>query len=678
MSENRIPVGTMVGEYQIVEKIGDGGMGEVYLAVHPVIGKRVAIKILRPEVARDEDLVNRFVTEARSVNSIEHQNIIDVFAFGRLEDGRHYYVMEYLNGLSLEELLEQRERLPLAEVVPIVQQIADAVDAAHERHIIHRDLKPENIYLVPRRSGRYRVVVLDFGIAKLNFGPHRTASGLVMGTPLYMSPEQCLGRNLDHRTDVYALGTICYRALAGRLPFEGESVQVVMCQQISTMAAAPSRYGAEPAADAIVLRALDKNPLRRYDTLNEMVAELATVAGLPSITGMGHQAARREGIPKTDDWCEITKPVNMRPVGPRGKAKRGKRARALAVGGTTASMKALAPIRLEGHTQSIQRVVYCPAGGLLASAGDDHTVRLWSYEGKQLAVFQGHTDKVEQLAFSPFGHLLASSGGDGRIIIWSIYGGSKLREFRGHKGRVNSLAFSPEGEQLISGGADGGIRLWTVSNSNCQMMAGHTSPVRAVAFSPSGRAIASASDDRTVRLWKDDSGQRVVLAGHRKAVYSVAFSPDGQYLASGGHDGVVFVWRVCDGDSRELIGHTGIVWHVQYSPDGQLLASSSSDCTVRLWGPNGSPRVLEGHDRRVRESVFSPNGRTLATVSIDGTVRLWDPRSGACKSILSHSGPARSVAFTPAGDWVASSGRASLIMTPVTEVDIAQARAKIA
>ena len=284
MSEEVTP-GSMVGEYRVVEEIGVGGMGVVYLGVHPVIDKKVAIKVLRPEVATDEDLVNRFVTEARAVNAIDHQNIIDVFAFGRLDDGRHYYVMEYLNGMSLESLLEERGKLTLEETVEILRQVADAVDAAHERHIIHRDLKPENIYLVRRRSGKFRVVVLDFGIAKLNFGPHRTASGLVMGTPLYMSPEQCLGKSLDHRTDVYALGTICYRALAGRLPFESESVQSVMYQQISSTPSPPSQFGAPAHVDRPLLRALEKRPENRHSSLTDMIDELAEIAGIPSESG---------------------------------------------------------------------------------------------------------------------------------------------------------------------------------------------------------------------------------------------------------------------------------------------------------------------------------------------------------------------------------------------------------
>lgn len=661
MGEEYMAAGSVVGEYEIVEQIGVGGMGVVYLAVHPVIDKRVAIKILRPEVAADQDLVSRFVSEARAVNAIEHQNIIDVFAFGRLDDGRQYYVMEYLKGLSLEDLLLDRGPLGLEEALPILRQVADAVDAAHERHIIHRDLKPENIFLVPRRSGRYRVVVLDFGIAKLNFGPQNTASGMVMGTPLYMSPEQCLGHALDHRTDIYALGTIAYRMLAGCLPCDGESIQVIMYQQISSQPMPPSAHGALPAVDDILMRALAKGPQDRQSTMGELVDELASVG--------------RISVVEEDEWSETTNPVVMLPVEAKGKA-RSKRS---TEGSTTACMVAVAPIRLEGHRHSIQRVTYCPAGGLLASAGDDQTVRLWSYDGRQMMVFEGHTDKVEQLAFSPHGHLLVSTGGDGRVIVWSVYGGCQLRELRGHKGKVNSLDFSPDGEQFVTGGADGSVRLWTVSNGNCQVLSGHTSPVRAVAFSPNGRVIASASDDRSVRLWKDDEGQRIVLTGHRRAVYSVAFSPDGQFLASGGHDGVVHVWRVRDGSSRKLLGHTGIVWHVQYSPDGQVLASASSDCTVRLWGQSGTPQILVGHERRVRECVFSPDGQTLATVSIDGTVRLWDPSSGSCKSILSHSGPARSVAFTPSGDCVASSsGRASLVITPITRAEVAQARAKLA
>ena len=672
----------MVGEYQIVEPIGEGGMGEVYLAIHPVIGKRAAVKVLRTELARDQELVDRFVAEARAVNSIEHANIIDVFAFGQLQDGRQYYLMEYLDGVSLEELLEESGRLEFSSFLPIAQQVADALDAAHEHGIIHRDLKPENIYLVPKRGGGHRVVILDFGIAKLSSAPSTTSSGLVLGTPHYMSPEQCMGLDIDSRSDLYAFATICYRALAGRLPFDGTEVQQVMYQQTTEPPVAPSHYGSLPRFDIPLLQGLSKEAEARQDNLRELVEELVLVQNTKAIPTQVREApyalpSWKESPIVREELHDDTEAVKMSFAPPVKGKGRGKK-KLKGPGRTTACMNASAPIRLSGHSQHmVQCVAYCPAGGILASAGDDHVVRLWSYSGRELVALRRHTDKVEKLCFSPHGHLLASAGGDGSVVVWSVYGGDVLREFNGHRGRVNALEFSPDGKQLLSGGSDGSVRLWTIATGHCQVMGAQRTPVRAVAFSPMGNAVAFAGDDKVVRLWKDDSGERTILAGHTRTVYSVCFSPDGQTLASGGHDGTVIEWRIRDGRSKVHSGHNGIVWHVQYSPDASLLASSSSDGTAKLWRKSGTCLTLEGHGRRVRNATFSPDGAVVATAGLDGTVRLWETKNGRCKSILSHSGPARSVAFTPAGDWVASSsGKSSLIMTPISEAEVAEARSK--
>ncbi|MBL4635185.1 MAG: serine/threonine protein kinase [Kofleriaceae bacterium] len=676
-----IEAGTMVGEYQIVEPIGEGGMGEVYLAIHPVIGKRAAVKVLRTELARDQELVDRFVAEARAVNSIEHSNIIDVFAFGQLQDGRQYYLMEYLDGVSLEELLEENGRLEFASFLPIAQQVADALDAAHEHGIIHRDLKPENIYLVPKRGGGHRVVILDFGIAKLSSAPSTTSSGLVLGTPHYMSPEQCMGVEIDSRSDLYAFATICYRALAGRLPFDGTEVQQVMYQQTTEAPAAPSSFGSAPRFDRPLLQGLSKEAESRQDTLRELVEELVLVQSAKAIPTQVRGApyalpSWKESPIVREELHDDTEAVRMSFAPAKGKGRERKKPKS--PGRTTACMNATAPIRLSGHNQyMVQCIAYCPAGGILASAGDDHVVRLWSYSGREVVALRRHTDKVEKLCFSPHGHLLASAGGDGKVVVWSVYGGDVLREFTGHRGRVNALEFSPDGKQLLSGGSDGSVRLWTIATGHCQVMGAQSTPVRAVAFSPMGNAVAFAGDDKVVRLWKDESGERTILAGHTRTVYSVCFSPDGQTLASGGHDGTVIEWRIRDGRSRVHNGHNGIVWHVQYSPDASLLVSSSSDGTAKLWRKSGTCLTLEGHGRRVRNATFSPDGTVVATAGLDGTVRLWETKNGRCKSILSHSGPARSVAFTPAGDWVASSsGKSSLIMTPISESEIADARSK--
>ena len=219
-----LPEGMEVGEYRVQRKIGEGGMGSVYAGIQPVIGKRVAIKVLAPHIASNPELVRRFVDEARAVNKIGHPNIVDIFSFGWLPDKRHYFAMEFLDGQGLADRLKQGPFQP-DEARRLLRQICQALEAAHRQGIVHRDLKPDNIWIVQPQHGDSYAKLLDFGIAKLMGDVdegQRTQTGIVMGTPAYMSPEQCRGVNVERRTDIYALGMILYEMFAGQLPFKGE------------------------------------------------------------------------------------------------------------------------------------------------------------------------------------------------------------------------------------------------------------------------------------------------------------------------------------------------------------------------------------------------------------------------------------------------------------------------
>ncbi|HUS30539.1 MAG TPA: serine/threonine-protein kinase [Kofleriaceae bacterium] len=212
---------TMVGEYRIEGVLGQGGMGRVYAAVHPVIGKRAAVKVLHPALSAEQESVDRFVQEARAVNQIGHPNIVDIFAFGTLPDGRCYFVMEHLQGESLGKRIEHSP-MPVVDALAILDAIAVALEAAHRKGIIHRDLKPDNVFLVHVEGADSQVKLLDFGIAKLVGGDvplQRTRTGNVMGTPAYISPEQARGQGVDHRTDIYAFGAVAFEMLTGRWPF---------------------------------------------------------------------------------------------------------------------------------------------------------------------------------------------------------------------------------------------------------------------------------------------------------------------------------------------------------------------------------------------------------------------------------------------------------------------------
>jgi serine/threonine-protein kinase len=226
--------GAMVGEYQVERLLGEGGMGRVYAAIHPLIAKRAAIKILRPELSHDPVAVERFVREARSVNQIGHPNIVDIFAFGTLPDARHYFVMEWLQGESLRERLE-RGPLPFALALDVLDAIASALAAAHATGIVHRDLKPDNVFLAGPVGSAPMVKLLDFGIAKLlgaDPGIDRTATGAMIGTPTYMSPEQARGELVDTRSDLYALGAVAFEVLAGEMVFHANSAAEAVARHL--------------------------------------------------------------------------------------------------------------------------------------------------------------------------------------------------------------------------------------------------------------------------------------------------------------------------------------------------------------------------------------------------------------------------------------------------------------
>ena len=275
-------IGQMIGSWRVERLLGAGGMGRVYLAVQPEIGGRVAIKVLRRESLEDAAVVERFFNEARAVNIIRHENIVDVIDLARLPDGEPYIVMEYLEGASLARIFKGRTRLPLGSLARIVGEVLAALAAAHAKGIVHRDLKPDNVFVSP--GGHVRV--LDFGIAKLVREPGATSTqtGALLGTPAYMAPEQARSQPLDARADLYAAGVILYEGATGTLPFVASNLFDLLELLVKATPVAPRVHRPEipGALEAVILRALAKDPDDRFASAVEMrEALVAAAADLP-------------------------------------------------------------------------------------------------------------------------------------------------------------------------------------------------------------------------------------------------------------------------------------------------------------------------------------------------------------------------------------------------------------
>ena len=279
--------------YRVIRKLGEGGMGSVYLAEHVVIEKKLVLKVLAPDLARRQDLVARFLQEARSASRIGHENVIDISDFGQSAEGYVYIAMEYLEGKDLGQVVRAEGALAWARVRDIVMQICRALRAAHDKNIVHRDMKPENIFLIHREGRPEFVKILDFGIAKIMGldpnGPRLTRTGTVFGTPEYMAPEQAEGKEADYRADVYAVGCIAYHLMTGRTPFIADNFMAMLTKHMTEDPVPPSvcrpDLAITPEMDALVCKALEKDRGKRYQNMAEFLQAVSTCRGPDRASG---------------------------------------------------------------------------------------------------------------------------------------------------------------------------------------------------------------------------------------------------------------------------------------------------------------------------------------------------------------------------------------------------------
>ena len=742
-------LGTTIGPYKLRETIGEGGCGTVYVAdQEKPVRRRVALKVIKLGMDTRE-VIARFEAERQALAMMDHPNIAKVLDAGATSAGRPYFVMELVRGTKITDYCDQAH-LSTKERLDLFIKVCQAIQHAHQKGIIHRDIKPSNI-LVTLRDGVPVPKVIDFGIAKATEG--RLADATVytqlnqfMGTPAYISPEQAemSGLDIDTRSDIYSLGVLLYQLLTGKTPFDGKelmaqgldemrktirekeparpSTRFATLQVEELTTAARRRSSDAPKLirllrgdlDWIVMKCLEKDRTRRYDTANGLAMELQRhlrnepviarppnrIYRLQKLVGRNKLACGAvAAITATlilglgfSSWQYFEK---SRAYGRAVNAEQQQnRLRAAA----ERAAEAEARLRREAEAQQIRtrQNLYAADLYLVQHALEDGNYGLalrtleahrpqpgqaevrgweWRYfwqlcQGDSLETWPAHSSVVTALALSPDGRTLASSSSDETVKLWNLDTGRLAKTLPEFRGRLNSVAFSPDGRLLAAGSDTSQATLWdlaaekVVATFDGSMPRVTFSPVQGLLAIGTGGNFLGQGNSPTVRIW--DSATQKTLRTFSRSGSRSAFSPDGQTVAIGSFENSVRLWSLTTGLETRVLTNSQTVIALAFSPDGKTLAASTWEGPVYLWdtttGQRGIP--LSGHTSRVLSLAFAPDGQTIATASSDQTIGLWDATTHQSKGYLKgHASEVWSVLFMPGGRKLLSAGKDETIKT---------------
>ncbi|HEV2880211.1 MAG TPA: protein kinase [Pyrinomonadaceae bacterium] len=680
-------------KYELVARLGEGGMGAVYRARRVHIGDEVAVKVLHRSFVADGDAVERFRREARAAAMLRHRNVVTIHDFGEARGtaAPAYIVMELAEGASLRVLLRSVGRLSPARAVALMQDICAGVGAAHRRQIVHRDLKPDNIIILPPdvEGERETAKVVDFGIAKLRDRaalPTLTQAGTLIGTPYYMSPEQCRGDELDARSDVYSLGAVLYEMLAGVPPFTANSMTGVVTKHLTeTPPPFPSDANIPRALEIVCLRALSKDVNARQPEATTLGRELqatlhAPVAQASAATTTPNASAAATAQPERATASQLQN------ASPSTRAT-GDAAVAVIASGETTQAEVASGARLAPHNDAQGFAAPSPAAAAPHAPPARKSSRwLWGIGG--LAVLLGGglvlgvvlivylagskatTSNINRPVNSRIASRPAKTTEQTRPEQKSAPGSEGLKGvLRGHSKDLRAVAFSPDGRLLATGSEDMSIKLWDAQTGQLkQTLSDLGSEVASVAFSPDGSMLAAALNYNSTQnnysvIVVDAQGGKLgevkqKLTYQSNPVSFLAFSADGKTLFGGSYRKLK-LWDTGTWALRRENEMGEINPAYALSADGKLIATGgTNEKSVKVWdAESGALKLaLDGHEKGVLALAFSPDGDTLVSGSYDNTARLWDAQSGAFKQALTEdsTNAVFSVAFSPDGRTIAS------------------------
>ncbi|HVS39028.1 MAG TPA: serine/threonine-protein kinase, partial [Gemmataceae bacterium] len=686
----------LLGSYVLMEKVGEGGMGAVFKARNWKLGQIVALKLIRPERLGSADAVKRFRREIRAAAQLDHPNIVRALDADEV-GGTHLFVMEYVDGTPLNQVVKERGPLPAAEACAHIRQAALGLHHAQERGLVHRDVKPHNLLLA--RDGV--VKILDMGLARMAADPAAaestmlTQEGQVMGTPDYMAPEQSLdAHRADIRSDLYSLGCTLYFLLAGQPPFPGGSLtHKLMAHQLSEPEPIEARRADAPAAvAALVRRLMAKDPARRFQTPADLAAALqdllrgapARVVPAPDAsadrtvtTGGGNPFA---GL----DWDDSTTPsaVSAPPRRRRPLLLAGMACAVLLLGGLTLVMvlamrslldpgrptagPAAAAPSTEPHPPTPQGEMEAALQALEDKAADpkitfadlapDVQAFQAKYAGAPAAI------KAAELLMKPPSPLDALDPANipaKERFNWqprelaAVLGGRRRRQW----GNVTCVCESPDGKTLASGDSNGLIHLCKLPElEESLILRGHATGVQSLAFSTDGRYLVSGGTDYTAWIWDVRSGKETACCrGNTTHSYSVALSSDSQWLLTG-RDAVGLVCFHTENSKKppQFQGHEGGVLSVAFLAEDRRVLSVGQDGTVRLWDFVAGKEL---HQVKDQGAVVSPDStRILSWNGEKGAIHYWQAETGRDLPSLETGTGNRCVVFSADGNYAISGG----------------------